>query len=152
MELSLRRWKPRQLLASWGVYWVGLIGVALGPAILAARRATRLPDGHGVIEAMFDNGVFKFSVVEEGVKTFAATAPFSTVLLWTVGPPLALWATWLMLRRRPNDSPVAPAALAKPPTERGALPAGSGPAEPWRVNRDEDASVAPVDQERTRRS
>jgi hypothetical protein len=152
MELSLRRWKPRQLLASWGVYWVGLIGVALGPAILAARRATRLPDGHGVIEAMFDNGVFRFSVVEEGVKTFAATAPFSTVLLWTVGPPLALWATWLMLRRRPNDSAAAPSALAEPRVERGALPAGHGPAEPWRVNHDDHASHASVDQKRTPRS
>ena len=151
MELSLRRWKPRQLLASWGVYWAGLIGIGLGPAILAARRATRLPDGHGVIEAAFDNGVFKFSVVEEGVKTFAATAPFSAVLLWTVGPPLVLWATWLTLRRRPNDSPAA-LAESQSRSERAALPAGSGSAEPWHVNRDDHVPRAPVDQERTSRS
>ena len=36
MELSLRRWKPGQLLLGWGAYWAGLVGIALGPAIRAS--------------------------------------------------------------------------------------------------------------------
>jgi len=37
MELSIRRWRPGQLLASWTAYWAGLAGVALGPAVPSLR-------------------------------------------------------------------------------------------------------------------
>jgi hypothetical protein len=103
MELSPRRWKPGQLLASWGVYWAGLIGVGLGPAIAAGLRATRVPAGGGSIEAKFDNGTLNFVVMEEGVKTFAASLPFSTAMLWVVVPPLLLWLAWLIVRRTPDN-------------------------------------------------
>ena len=98
MELSLRRWKPGQLLASWGLYWAGLSGVGLGPALLASWRATRLPDGHGTIEASFSNGTLSYTVIEEGVKTYAAATPFTTAMLLAAGPPLVLWAAWLLVR------------------------------------------------------
>ena len=42
MELSLRRWKPGQLLLGWAAYWAGLVGVTLSPAIAATWRATHL--------------------------------------------------------------------------------------------------------------
>ena len=101
MELSLRRWKPGQLLLGWGAYWAGLVGIALGPAIRASWHATRLPEGHGSINASFDNGTLSYEVIEEGVKTFVATAPLSTAILWIVGPPLILWLVWLIVRERP---------------------------------------------------
>lgn len=124
MELSLRRWRPGQLLASWGAYWAGLTAVGLGPAIVAGWRATRLPEGHGSIEAGFANGTLNYAVIEEGVKTFSATAQLSTAIVWVVGPPLLLWLIWLVVRRRPND-----VARVAADARRDALGAGAGPAE-----------------------
>lgn len=123
MELSLRRWKPGQLLLSWGAYWVGLIGVTMGSAIRASWRATQLTENQGSISAAFDNGSLNFTVVEKGVTTFAGTVPFSTVLLWLVGPPLLLWLVWLVVRQRPAQGQAAVAGAT-----RDALSAGSGPA------------------------
>jgi hypothetical protein len=100
MELSLRRWKPGQLLLSWGAYWAGLVGVTMGPAIGATWRATHLPDAHGSINANFNNGTLNYEVIENGVKTLALTGQLSTVLLWLVGPPLLLWVVWLLVRER----------------------------------------------------
>jgi hypothetical protein len=106
-----------------------LIGVGLGPALLATWRATRLGDGHGTIEAGFNNGTLNYTVIEDGVKTFVASTPFSMATLWVVGPPLLLWVAWLLLRRRPNDRD----SLAAGPDRAGALGAGSGGAEDWVV-------------------
>jgi hypothetical protein len=100
MDLTFRRWRPGHLLASWAAYWAGLAGVTLGPAARACWRATRLPEGHGSISAELGDGSVNFTVVEEGVKTFVATAPTGTVMLWLIGPPLALWLVWLLLRSR----------------------------------------------------
>ena len=134
MELSLRRWKPGQLLASWGVYWAGLIGVGLGPAIAAGWGATRLPEGHGSIEASVNNGTLSYAVIEEGVKTFTATTQLSTMLLWVVGPPLLLWLAWLLVRRRPNETQ---RVVDDARSHRDALGRGTGPAEDWAVNRED---------------
>lgn len=135
MELSLRRWKPGQLLASWGAYWAGLVAVGLGPGLLASWRATRLPDGHGTIQAGFDKGMLSLSVLEQGVKTFDATTAFSTAMLWVIGPPLALWVMWLIVRRRHGDTQRAVGGTAA----AEALPAGSGPASQINVRGDERA-------------
>ena len=131
MELSLRRWKPGQLLLSWGAYWVGLIGVTTGSAINASWRATQLPENHGSISAGFNNGILNYSVVEEGVTTYAGTAPLSTVLLWLVGPPLLLWLVWLIVRERPAKGQAVVAG-----TTRDALSDGSGPATEFGVRQD----------------
>lgn len=136
MELSLRRWKPGQLLLSWGAYWAGLIGVTLGPGFAAAWRATRLPEGHSTINAGFDNGTLNYQVVAEGVKTAAGSAQVSTVLLWLIGPPLALWLIWLVVRQRPG---AAQAAVSGAAAEQ--LQAGSGPAAEWRMKQDERMPV-----------
>ena len=137
MELSLRRWKPSQLLLGWGAYWAGLVGVTLGPAIRASWRAAGLPDNHGTISAGFGDGMLNYSVIENGVKTWTGAAPLSTVMLWVIGPPLLLWLVWLVIRERPARRQAA--------VTRGAaneLPAGTGPAEEWRANQDDRAPVA----------
>lgn len=126
---SLGRWKPGQLLSSWGVYWAGLVALKLGPAIREMWRVTQLPEGHGSINAGFDNGVINVSVLEDGVKTFAGSAPFSTILLWVLVPPMALWLVWLFVRVR---QPV-PALAA---SERAALSEGTAAAAEWRPQAD----------------
>ena len=143
MKLSLRRWKPGQLLLGWGVYWVGLIGVSLGPALRASWRATRLPDGHGSIAANYGNGTLNYTVIEEGVKTFTGSMPFSTALLWLIGPPLVLWLVWLIVRERPGRQHAAVDARVG----ADALPAGTGPAAEWVPGR---GDRVPADRDRTR--
>jgi Na+/glutamate symporter len=139
MELSIRRWRPGQLLASWTAYWAGLAGVALGPAIPVVWRATHLPDGHGTITAGFENTVFHFTVVEEGVKTLAASAPLGTIMAWLIGPPLALWLIWLAVRQRPTADLPSGQSVSGVSHER--LAAGTAPASEWRVHRDDRVSV-----------
>ena len=136
MELSLRRWKPGQLLLGWAAYWAGLVGVTLSPAIAATWRATHLPEGHGSVSASFDNANLSYSVIEDGVKTWVGTTSITTALLWVVGPPLLLWLVWLVVRERPNAER---RAFVGGVTASGALPEGSAPAEEWRVPRDDRA-------------
>ena len=129
MELSLRRWKPGQLLLGWGVYWAGLIGIGLAPAIAATWRATRLPKGHGTISATVNDGTINYDVIEGGVKTFAGSLPFTTAILWLVGPPLVLWLLWLMVReRQPAPQPV----IGQSDVDANALPHAAAPAEDYR--------------------
>jgi hypothetical protein len=131
MELSMRRWKTGQLLLGWGAYWAGLIGIAAGPAIRATWHATHLPDGHGSVNAGVNDGVLRYEVIAEGVKTWVGTVPLSTMFLWLIGPPLLLWLVWLLVRERP----AIPEAVGNAEVE--ALPAGTGPASEWRVNQHE---------------
>jgi len=134
MELSLRRWKPGQLLLGWAAYWAGLVGVTLSPAIAATWRATHLPEGHGSVSASFDNANLSYSVIEDGVKTWVGTTSITTALLWVVGPPLLLWLVWLIVRERPDRERRSVAGGATAP---GALPEASAPADEWRVRRDD---------------
>ena len=140
MKLSLRRWKPGQLLLGWAAYWAGLVGVTLSPAIAATWRATHLPDGHGSVSASFDNTLLSYTVIEDGVKTWVGTTPLSAALLWVVGPPLLLWLVWLLVRDRPDASQRS--GVEGAPAAR-ALPEGSGPAEEWRVRRDDRVHAEP---------
>ena len=136
MELSLRRWKPGQLLLGWAAYWAGLVGVTLSPAIGATWRATHLPEGHGSVSASFGNATLSYTVIEDGVKTWVGTTSMTTALLWVVLPPLVLWLVWLIVRQRP-DSGLRSVAGGSPAA--GALPEGSGAVEEWRVRRDDRA-------------
>ena len=135
--LSLRRWRPGHLLASWAAYWAGLAGVTLGPLALRAYRVTQLPDGHGTISATFDNGLMVFKVAEQGANTFVATMPFSVAIMWIVGPPLALWLLWLAVRSRDAGTRSAPGARR----EAGQLSPGAPPAAEWRAPRGERVAV-----------
>jgi hypothetical protein len=137
MRFSIREWRPGHLLASWGAYWAGLAAVSLGPVARAAWRAARLPDGHGTIAVGFENAIFHFKVIEEGVRTITATAPLGTAIAWIVGPPLGLWLLWLALRSPRVES--APAELGRAKADQ--LPQGSRPAAEWRSPGGEPAGV-----------
>jgi len=136
MELSLRRWKPGQLLLGWAAYWAGLVGVTLSPAIGATWRATHLPEGHGSVSASFNDATLSYTVIEDGVKTWVGTTSMTTALLWVVVPPLLLWLVWLIVRKRPDTGVQS---VAGDPSAAGALPEGSAPAEQWRVRGDDRA-------------
>ena len=135
MELSIRRWRPGQLLASWATYWVGLAAAAIGPAIPVVWRATHLPEGHGNISAGFDTTTLNVTVIEDGVKTYVASASVGTMLFWIVVPPLALWLVWLAVRERPANA----RALRDDTHDR--LAAGAAPASDWRVPREDRVPV-----------
>ena len=150
MEWSIRRWRPGHLLASWMAYWAGLAAVSLGPILQTAWRVTRLPQGKGEISAGFTNGTLHFTVVEEGVRTVTATTSLGTAMAWVIGPPLALWLLWLLVRARRDDSrPAELAGAGRAQLGEGA-PLGAQwargrgerePAEQARVR--EDASTSP---------
>jgi hypothetical protein len=127
MGLSLRRWKPGQLLLGWVAYWAGLVAVTLTPAIKATMRATQVAKDHGQINAGFNNSMLNYTVLENGVTTYAGTVSVTTLLLWVAGPPLLLWLAWLLMRDRPTPhAQFSDGALQTP-----ALSEGSAPAEPW---------------------
>ena len=136
MELSLRRWKPGQLLLGWAAFWGGLVGVALSPAIGATWRATHLPEGHGSVSASFNDATLSYTVIEDGEKTWVGTTSVTTALLWVVVPPLLLWLVWLIVRKRPDTGVRSVGGAA---SAAGALPEGSASAEEWRVRGDDRA-------------
>lgn len=115
MILSLRRWEPRHLVASWAAYWTALVLVTLGPAAQYIWRATR-SDGHGSIAAGFDNHAMNFTVVIEGTTVWSAHPTLATVALWIAGPPLLLWVAWLVSRPRRVPTISSPEADAALPT------------------------------------
>jgi hypothetical protein len=126
---SISRWKPGHLLLSWGAYWGGLVAVKLGPTLREVYRVTQLPEGHGSINAGFNNSVLNVSIVEDGVTTLASSAPLSTILVWVLVPPIVLWAIWLFVRvRQPTPSLSA--------HEQAALSEGTAPATEWRSQND----------------
>ena len=101
MAFSLSRWKAKHLLGAWAVYWIALVLVKLGPAIVAALRVMNAPEGeHGSINAGMGDGAFNLSVVGKGVH-WAGSASVMSVVLWLCGPPLVLWLLWLVTRGAP---------------------------------------------------
>ncbi|HKG92409.1 MAG TPA: hypothetical protein VKA84_10975 [Gemmatimonadaceae bacterium] len=110
MALSFRRWGARHLLLAWLVYWAALIVVGLGRALLAIRRATSLPDGHGTVSANFGDGNLMLTVIENGVTTYSGSVGVLAAALWIAGPPLVLWLAWLVTRPRRDAEAATTAA------------------------------------------
>ena len=104
MALSLRGWRPRQLLLSWVVYWI----VAL---LVAIWRVTSDPDAHGSISAGVTDGLFTMTVSEPTGVVWQGSASMMSILLWFAGPPLLLFLLWLAVRPRAAE----PALSAPPP-------------------------------------
>lgn len=98
MAWPIRHWRPRHLLFSWLAYWVGLAGVALGPAIPGATSA----DGKGSISASYGDDGLDVTVLADGGTAWSGVASLTAIVLWIVGPPLLLWLIWFV-RRKPRD-------------------------------------------------
>lgn len=103
--LSISRWRPAHLFASWIVYWIALAAVALGPVALPIFRATR-DNAKGEISANVADGVLSLIVKESGVTTWSGSVHLLTATLWLAVPPLILWLVWAATRRAPAQAPV----------------------------------------------
>jgi hypothetical protein len=105
MVLSIGRWKPRHLLLAWIAYWVALVAVTLGPALIAIWRVSQGPENTGTVSASVTNAVATLTVTERGATIWAGTAHLLAVALWVAVPPLVLWGIWIAARSRMRPVP-----------------------------------------------
>ena len=97
---SIRRWRVRELLLSWFLYWAVLLVVGLGPAALAIWRATRGPSEHNTVNVSAGTGGLVLTVIRAGVTTWNGSIHMLPLALLIAAPPLALWFLWAATRRR----------------------------------------------------
>lgn len=100
MAFSLSRWRPRHLLLAWVAYWLVLLATVMRPALMNVIAGITAPDGHGTISASVANGVASLSVNADAL-AWTGSASLTSIALWIAGPPLLLWALWLVTRPRP---------------------------------------------------
>jgi hypothetical protein len=109
----LERWKAGALLGTWAAYWAALVGVTIGPGLLAAWRLTRQSGSHGNMSASVDGSRLLLNVNDVGgaggVWTFNTS--ITAALAWIAGPPLVLWLVWLVSRPRRQVPPSADVAM-----------------------------------------
>ena len=109
----LERWRAGALLGTWAAYWAALVGVTIGPGLLAAWRLTHQPGSHGNMSASVDAGRLLLNVNDVGgagnVWTFSTS--ITAALAWIAGPPLILWLIWLLSRPRRDVAPPADVAM-----------------------------------------
>jgi hypothetical protein len=127
MDLTLRRWRARHLLAAWSAYWAGLAAVTLAPAARALARLTG-PGEHGSAAASFDDGMLELTIASPGAPSWVGAVPVGELALWVAVPPLVLWLLWLLRRPRGGPAEVEPPARREPPL--GAATAAPPPALP----------------------
>jgi hypothetical protein len=101
---SFKRWRVRELLLSWIVYWVVLIAVRFGPAALAMWRATRVPSSEtGNISVNVGNKAISLIVSVNGRATYSGSIHPIALALLVAGPPLVAWIAWAATRRRGEE-------------------------------------------------
>ena len=138
----LERWTAGTLLGTWAAYWAALLGVTIGPGLLAAWRLTRGSGPHGTIVASIDGSEVLLKVNESVSATgaWSFSTSIAAALAWIALPPLALWLVWLISRPRRDAVPVADRA-ALPPDREPVFPAPS-------LTSPEFPERAPIEQER----
>ncbi len=101
---SIRRWRARELVLSWVLYWVALFVVRLGPAALAIWRVTQGPDTDSSTvnfnASDKGGGELALTVARAGVTTWSGSIHLLTLALLIAGPPLAAWLLWATTRQR----------------------------------------------------
>jgi hypothetical protein len=95
---GLSRWKPRHLLAAWSAYWVGLVVVTLGPAIVSLLRVALPAGAKGSASASVGDAGMHLEVIRQGATVWAGSARYVPVALWLAVPPLLLWLAWMAAR------------------------------------------------------
>ena len=105
----LERWTAGTLLGTWAAYWAMLLGVSVGPGLLAAWRLIQTPGSHGKMLASIDDGRLLLhvsdAVASAGTWTFDTS--ITTAVAWIALPPLTVWVLWLISRPR-RDALSAP--------------------------------------------
>ncbi len=114
MTFSLARLWPRHIVLLTVAYWLGLVVVKLGAALVAAWRVSRLPPDHGSMSASLTNTLLRVSIDIDGVVVWAGSVSLAALFAWVVGPPvlLALTSRWI---RETEAEAGLPASLPAPP-------------------------------------
>lgn len=94
----LRRLRPRDLFASWAVYWL-LLSLQLVPAVSAIWRATHAQE-KGNVTASVGDWIMSLTVTVGGQTTWTGSRHMLSLALLIAGPPLALWLLWVSQRPR----------------------------------------------------
>lgn len=97
------RWRPRHLLLSWLAYWIVLVVVKLGPALLAAWQLSRRT-AHGNAGVSVTNGIISASISESGHTIWSGSTSFTQLTLLVALPPLLIWAVWLLSSSRTDNA------------------------------------------------
>ncbi len=106
MLKRFRSWSAGKLFASWIAYWILLIAVGLGPALVAIWRVSRAAQDKGSVNVSFGD-TFSLTVVNAGVTTYAGSIHVLPLTLLVAGPPLLLWILWFASRsKRGSPEPV----------------------------------------------
>ena len=101
---SFKRWRARELLLSWAAYWTALIVVGLGPAAIAAWRASHVPASEtGNINLNVGNTLISLIVSVNGRTTYSGSIHPIALALLVAGPPLVAWIAWAATRRRGEE-------------------------------------------------
>ena len=89
------------LIGSWVAYWLLAGALELGPAIAAILRATRGPsDNNSSVNLSFGDTGFVLDVTRAGQSVYHGMISMTALAFWIAGPPLLLWALWVVLRQR----------------------------------------------------
>ena len=97
---SIRRWRVRELLLSWVLYWALLFVVGFGRPALEVWRATRASGQHNTVNVSAGTGGLVLTVIRAGVTTWNGSIHMLPLALLIAAPPLALWFLWAATRRR----------------------------------------------------
>ena len=91
-----RRLRPRDLFASWAVYWL-LLSLQLIPAVNAIWQATHSPD-KGTVTASLGDWAVTLTVTIAGQTIWSGSRHMLALALLVAGPPLLLWLMWVAMR------------------------------------------------------
>ena len=105
--LSFRRWRPHHLFAAWSAYWVCLVLVKLGPALLSVWRMSQRPHGKGSVSAGMGDGTITATITDAGKTVWTGSTSVLTLALLIAAPPLVLWLVWLVGSSRTNNAEVS---------------------------------------------
>lgn len=107
MSFSWRRWRPHHLFLAWCAYWVCLVLVKLGPALLSVWRMSQEVHGKGSVSAGIQDGIMSAIVTDAGKTTWAGSISVLTLALLVAAPPLVLWLVWLAGSSRMNNAEIS---------------------------------------------
>src|SRR6476661_6038721 len=96
-EARRRRRVVRSLTAAVVAYWVALAAIAIGPPVRLYMQLRRQWPGHVTLGVSDQYG---FAVVLNEQPVWQATLSWLSAAAWIIGPPLVLWALWLLSTRR----------------------------------------------------
>jgi len=143
MKWSFSRLRPLHIALVSVVYWLGLIAVKLGNAILATWWISRLPKGHGSMSATLQNLTLSVTMAQDGRTLWSGSTSLGALLAWVVGPPLLLALTWRWSRDVEVAGDTGQDAVVGSPADRAARPLAPPPVG-WPTDRRPDQEVTRV--------